>query len=271
MLNTHTLPVPLLPFLHPPARWITAIMTAALVGVLAGCSAPDLTDPQVIVDKAIEAHGSNVLNKAVLEFDFRGKHFVATRNNGLFSYERIYTDSTGSVREVLNNNEVFKEVDGERVELTEKKRYSIQETLNSVVYFSFVPFFLNDPAVKKRYLGEGQFGDQRYHEVEITFREEGGGPDFEDRFVYWFNKDTYFMDFFAYDYHINDGGTRLREAYNARTISGVRVSDFHNLASDRLPNPDYPIEEYDDAYADGDVELFSDIELENVTIRPIVE
>ena len=119
-----------------------------------GCTnAPDLTDPQYIVDRSIEAHGSATLNKAIIEFDHRGKHFKATRNDGLFSYERTYTDSTGSVREVLNNDEVFKEINGNRVELTEKKRYSVQETLNSVLYFGFLPFFLNDPAVQKKIPG----------------------------------------------------------------------------------------------------------------------
>ena len=71
----------------------------------------------------------------------------------LFSYERTFTDSTGDVRQVLNNEEVFQEINGQRTDLTEKKRYSIQETLNSVVYFGLVPYFLNDPPVKKKIPG----------------------------------------------------------------------------------------------------------------------
>ena len=242
------------------------------IGVLffTGCTnAPDLTDPQYIVDRAMEAHGSAHLNQAIIEFDYRGKHFKATRNDGLFSYERTYTDSTGTVREVLNNDEVFKEIDGERVELTEKKRYSIQETLNSVVYFGFVPFFLNDSAVQKNYLGETIVEDAPYLLVEITFSQENGGPDYEDRFVYWFNKDTYTMDYLAYDFHINDGGTRLRKAYNIRTVEGVRISDFYNYSSEVLPQPGTPIETYGDVLTRGDAKLLSEINLENVTIRQI--
>lgn len=237
---------------------------------LLGCTqAPDLTDPQYIVDKAIEAHGSAALNRAIVEFDYRGKHFKATRNDGVFSYERTYADSTGNVREVLTNNEVFKEINGERVELTEKKRYTIQETLNSVVYFGFVPFFLNDPAVQKKYLGETVVEDAPFLLVEITFAQENGGPDYEDRFVYWFNKESFTMDYLAYDFHINDGGTRLRKAYNIRTVQGVRVSDFYNYSSDVLPQPGTPIETYGDVLARGDAKLLSEINLENVTIRQL--
>ena len=239
-----------------------------LIGT-AGCTQVDTTDPQYIVDQAIQAHGSSVLHTAVIEFDYRGKHFIATRNNGLFSYERIYQDSTGNVREVLNNDEVFREVDGERVDLTEKKLYSIQETLNSVVYFGFVPLFLNDPAVVKKYLGETLLENEPYHQVEITFTQENGGPDYEDRFVYWFHKDTYTIDYMAYDFHINDGGTRLRKAYNVRTIEGVRVADFYNYSSEVLPQPGTPIETYGEVLEAGNAKLLSEINLENVTIRPI--
>ena len=237
--------------------------------LLIGCTVQDPTDPQYLVDKAIEAHGSHFLNQAVIEFDYRGKHFIASRNQGIFSYERVYTDSTGNVREVLNNDEAFQEIDGARVELTEKKRYSIQETLNSVVYFGFVPFFLNDPAVQKKYLGEGTIENEPYHKVEITFRQERGGPDYEDRFIYWFHKDRYTMDYLAYDFLINDGGTRFRKAYNIRTINGVRVSDFYNYSSDALPQPGTPIETYDDVFEAGDIKLLSEINLENVSIQRI--
>lgn len=221
---------------------------------------------QQIVDKAIEAHGSKMLDNAVIEFDYRGKHFKATRNNGMFSYERTYADSTGDVREVLNNDEAYREVNGARVEITEKKRYSIQETNNSVIYFGFVPYFLNDPAVQKQHIGQTIVAGQPYHKIEITFRQEDGGPDFEDRFIYWFHAENYTMDYLAYDYHINDGGSRFREAFNVRTIQGVRVADFNNYKSELFPQPGTPIENYDTILGSEDLKLLSKIELENVTI-----
>ncbi|MEM8488144.1 MAG: DUF6503 family protein [Bacteroidota bacterium] len=244
-------------------------LLAALLFTLlaAGCTPTD--DPQYIVDQAIAAHGGSMLDAAIIEFDYRGKHFKATRNNGVFEYVRTYEDSTGAIREVLNNDEAYREVNGARVEITEKKRYSIQEINNSVVYFGFVPYFLNDPAVQKKYLGTSTINGTPYHEIEITFSAENGGPDYEDRFVYWFNAETYTMDYLAYDFLINDGGTRFREAFNIRTIEGVRVADFKNYKSEIIPKPGAPIEDYDELLGTDDIALLSEIKLENVQISSL--
>lgn len=242
------------------------------IAIFAGCMPanpppPREDDPQYIIDKAIEAHGSRVLDNAVIEFDYRDKHFIATRQNGVFSYERIYEDSLGSIREVYNNEGAFMEIDGVRVDTSEKKIYSIQETNNSVVYFGFVPYFLNDGAVIKKYLGKTTINDEPYHEVQITFHQENGGPDYEDRFIYWFHANNYTMDYLAYDFHINDGGTRFREAYNVRTIEGVRVLDFKNYNSEQFPQPGTAIEAYETLLGTDQLKLLSEINLENVTIR----
>lgn len=231
-------------------------------------SRPD-TQEQRVIDKAIKAHGGSVLDRVVINFDYRDKHFEATRNNGLYEYVRTYTDSTGAVREVYNNNEAFREENGQRVEITDKKEYSIQEINNSVIYFAFVPYFLNDAAVRKKYLGTATVLEKPYHKVEITFVPENGGPDFEDRFIYWIHQENFTVDFLAYDFHINDGGTRFREAYNIRDIAGVRVADYKNYTSDLFPQPGTPIENYDTLLGTEDLKLLSEINLENVTIEPI--
>ncbi len=254
----------------------TAISGLLILAIGAGCTPADTPppredDPQYIVDKAIEAHGSKVLDNAVIEFDYRDKHFIAYRHNGVFSYERIYEDSLGSIREIYNNDEAFMEIDGVRVDTSEKKIYSIQETNNSVVYFGFVPYFLNDGAVVKKYLGKTTINDEAYHEIQITFRQENGGPDYEDRFIYWFHADNYTMDYLAYDFHINDGGTRFREAYNIRTIEGLRVLDFKNYTSEEFPQPGTAIEAYESLLGTDRLELLSEINLENVKIRLLEE
>lgn len=245
---------------------LLSLASICLLATLAPACAPT-DDPQYIVDRAIEAHGSKVLDNAVITFDYRDKHFKATRQNGLFSYERTYEDSLGSIREVYNNDEAFMEIDGVRVDTSEKKIYSIQETNNSVVYFGFVPYFLNDGAVVKEYLGQATIRGEPYHEIQITFQQENGGPDYEDRFIYWFHAEDYTMDYLAYDFHVNDGGTRFREAYNIRTIEGVRVLDFKNYTSDRFPQPGTPIEDYETLLGTDELELLSEINLENVKIR----
>ncbi|GIV57466.1 MAG: hypothetical protein KatS3mg042_0379 [Rhodothermaceae bacterium] len=242
---------------------LTPLLLAALLAACAGGP----PDPQAIVDAAIATHGGDVLRHAVVEFDFRGKHFRITRDGGRFQYERLYTDSTGAVREVLNNDELYREVDGRRVDLTEKERLKMEEDVNSVVYFALLPFPLNDPAVQKRYLGATTIRGEPYHEVEITFRPEGGGRDYQDRFVYWFHRDRATMDYLAYFYYTNVTGSRFREAYNVRTVGGVRFADYHNYKADSVGVED--VEHYDTLFEEGRLTHVSDIVLENVRVTPL--
>ena len=232
-------------------------------------TAAPVDQAQAIVDQAIAAHGGDRLRQAVVEFDFRDKHFKIIRNGGTYSYERTYTDSTGAVLEVLNNDGIYREVNGVPVTLTEDEKTRLATPLNSVPYFALLPFNLNDPAVQKRYLGEAEIEGRPYHKIEVTFQQEGGGRDFEDRFIYWFDKDRHTMDYMAYDFHINDGGTRFRQAFNTRTVGGVRFADYHNFVSDSLPGPETAIERYDDFMQTGAVRLLSEIILDNVTVQPL--
>ena len=224
---------------------------------------------QAIVDQAIAAHGGDVLNHAIVEFDFRDKHFKITRNGDRYTYERTYTDTTGAVREVLNNDGIYREIDGARVVLSEDITNRLATPLNSVPYFALLPFNLNDAAVQKRYLGEAEVEGQPYHKIEVTFQQQGGGGDFEDRFIYWFHKDQHTMDYLAYDFHRDEGGTRFRQAFNTRTVGGVRIADYHNFVSDSLSGPGTPIEDYDAFMETGAVELLSEITLDNVTVQPL--
>ena len=203
----------------------------------------------------------------MVEFDFRDRHFTATRDGGRFRYERLSTDSTGAdVRDVLTNDSLYREVDGERVALDEEERQGINSGVNSVVYFALLPYFLNDPAVEKRYLGEATVEGEPYEKVEVTFEEEGGGEDYQDRYVYWFHRDRHTMDYLAYSFEVNGGGTRFREAVNARTVGGVRFADYRNGGADTLGTP---IHRYDELLAADQIDPISEIVLENVEVRPL--
>ena len=52
----------------------------------------DTTNPQKIIDKAISASGGDKYLNSKIEFDFRDRHYVTTRNGGLFTNERITKD-----------------------------------------------------------------------------------------------------------------------------------------------------------------------------------
>ena len=246
-------------------RLILGVLAAMLLLGSLGCGTEP--DAQEIVDRAREVHGSNVLDQAVVEFDFRGKHFRVRRDDGVFSYERIYTDSTGArVREVLNNNELFRTVNGERVALSDEERRSIKTAVNSVVYFALLPYALNDPAVQKRYIGEEQVQGEPYHRVEVTFRKEGGGRDYEDRFVYWFHQDRHTLDYLAYRYHTDGGGTRFRKAVNPREVNGVRFADYLNYTTNAI---DMSVTRYGQIMESDSLQQVSTVRLDNVQVHPL--
>lgn len=210
-----------------------------------------------------------MLDHAIVEFDYRGRHYTVTRDGGLFRYQQTYTDSTGAaIREVLSNDSLYREVNGQRVQLDSLQLAAVESALNSVVYFALLPYNLKDPAVRTRYLGEASISGTPYHEIEVTFAQEGGGKDHEDRYVYWINQETNLMDYFAYLYYTSGGGTRFRQTVNPRTISGVRFTDHLNYTS---PVVGDSIETYDRLLASGDLELVSEIIVENVQVRPLNE
>ena len=127
-----------------------------------------------------------------------------------------------------------------------------------------LPFQLGDPAVTARYLGEETLDGEPYHRVEVTFEQEGGGRDWEDRYLYWFHIDEGTLDYFAYRYTMGEGGTRCRRAVNRRTVEGILIQDYENLVAPGLED----IAEYGRAFEEGRLEWVSDVVLENVSVEP---
>lgn len=194
---------------------------------------PELSASQIeaqkIIDKAIEVHGGQKYADLKIEFDFRNRHYKAERKDGLFKYERIFSDTSDQqYHDILTNDSFVRTIDGKVAEVTEKKQSAYSNSINSVIYFILLPYFLNDPAVMKDYVGDEIIKDSDYHKINVTFKKEGGGKDFEDEFMYWINKKTFTMDYLAYNYLTDEGGARFREAYNIRTIKGLRFADYIN-------------------------------------------
>ena len=205
---------------------LMSLLASLCLGVLASCQIKSEADS--IIDKAIEAHGGDNLEEVDMSFDFRDKKYVVKRDDGRFQYERIFNDSIGAVRDILTNDGFTRIVNSDTVQLTDeyKRRYS--NSVNSVIYFALLPFGLDGDAVNKKYLGETTIKNIPYFEILVSFEEEGGGEDHEDIYMYWINQQTFTMDYLAYAYHVEGGGTRFREAINAREMGGILFQDYIN-------------------------------------------
>ncbi len=242
-------------------------LTIYLLGILFGITSCSSSEAQKTVDKAIEAHGGEKFEKAKISFDFRDRHYVIFKGASGFEYSREFTDSTGQVVDILNNNGFTRTIDGKEVELSPERKTAYSNSVNSVAYFAFLPYGLNDPAVYKEYLGESEISGNSYHLIKINFSPGGGGKDFEDEFLYWLNKQNNRIDYLAYNYLTDGGGVRFRKAINPRMIEGILIQDYENY---KPSDKNTPLEELENLFEKGDLELLSEIRLENVQIT-IVE
>ena len=244
-----------------------ALFCVALLTVCA-CQAGDET-PSNIITTSIELYGGDLFKESQIRFDFRGAPFEVTQGGGRYRYQRVLTDSVGAtVTEVMENEGSWTEIRGTRVELSPDQVYELETAVNSVVYFGFLPFRLDDSAVILSDLGDTVVSGEPYHKIEATFEREGGGVDWDTRFVFWIHGETATLDYFAYRYSRDGGGARFRRAVNRREVGGLLVQDYENYAG--TPEPD-DISEFDRALEQDAVELLSMVELEDVEVVPVVD
>lgn len=230
---------------------------------VAACSPHD--DTGTLIEDVRRTHGSNIIDNASIAFDFRGDAYRVLNQEGRFEYSREYAADEGWRRDVMTNDSTFRLVEGAPVPVDDAERRRIESTVNSVVYFVLLPYNLADPAVQARTLGETVIRDEPYHVVEITFVEEGGGRDWEDRYVYWFHRDHKTMDFLAYTFDDADGGgSRFREATNPRSIGGVRFQDYRNFSVDTLR---YVIEDYPRFLESNELTLVSTVDIDDIRVE----
>jgi len=224
-----------------------------------------LSDPQKIVDKAIDAAGGEKYNNLNAEFDFRDKHYIAKRNGGEFSYERVFKDSLGTIHDFVTNTGFKREINGEVVVVPDTMAAKYTSSTNSVNYFALLPYGLNDAAVTKKFLGETTINDTAYYKIQVTFSADGGGEDYEDKYLYWINQNTFSMDYLAYSFAESDETSfRFRVAYNPRVVNGIRFQDYINYKPE---NNSFRVDQSEDLFKQGELVELSRINTENVVVH----
>jgi hypothetical protein len=228
-----------------------------------GCQEKKELSVNTIVEKAIAKACSGNCDQAEIDFIFRKKNYKSIRKDGSFQFERTFTDTTGAVRDILTNRGFQRYVNDSLVVLADTTAGNYASSVNSVHYFAQLPYGLQATAVQKELLGEATIHDEPYYEVGVSFQKEGGGTDFEDEFLYWIHKGNFTVDYLAYNYQVEGGGIRFREAYNIRTIEGIRFADYNNYKPQGLG---IPLTDLDALFQQGELVLLSKIETENVQV-----
>jgi hypothetical protein len=219
---------------------------------------------QMIIDKAIESSCNGKCEHANIDFTFRNKCYVSNRNGGSYRYERISSDSTGVTEDILTNVGFVRQKNNIVIAVPDSMVTKYSNSINSVIYFAQLPFGLNAAAVKKELLGEALIKGEVYYKIRVSFQEEGGGKDFEDIFIYWIHKEKFTVDYLAYQYEVDGGGIRFREAYNSRVVNGIRFVDYNNYKPETL---DIPLSDLDTFFEKGALKLLSKIETESVGVQ----
>jgi hypothetical protein len=219
---------------------------------------------QQVVDGAIEASGADRYDNADFQFIFRDMWYRGYRKGGLFSYERKFVEEDDSIHDVYNNDGFTRYINNEAADIPDSMAVKYTNSVNSVLYFVLLPKPLNDEAVIKEYLGETEIKGKTYHKIKVTFRQEGGGEDFTDVYIYWFDKDDYSMDYFAYLYHTDGGGIRFRETINTSTVNGIKFQDYINYKVDDMS---IPVETLDSLFLAGELDVLSRIEQTDISVE----
>jgi hypothetical protein len=212
------------------------------------------------IEMAIAAHGGGKYDQSAYAFKFRGRQYTFKNNGGSFEYTVKSQRDGKTYFDVLNNDSFTRSIDNEIQTLSEKDQGRFGNSLNSVIYFALLPYKLNDPAVKKQDKGTTIIKGKEYYTIHISFAEEGGGTDHDDNFYYWVNKETKLVDYLAYNYQVNKGGVRFREAYNSRKVEGIVFQDYVNYKAE----VGTPLAELPKLFENGKLKELSKIELEQV-------
>ncbi len=189
-----------------------------------------------VVDRSIAFHGGPRYENSSLALDLCSKSGCARlevdRRGGLFDYRVEAETGTGAIRRArVTNDRVEEFLDGQRRPVDADRAARLTDWVMQRVYFTFLPYKLNDPGVWKEDLGIEDWDGQRLHRVKVTFT-PGSSTDADDEFTFWFDPQTARLELFAYSYLRSGGGLRFRRLTNFRRAAGILVFDQENFGID---------------------------------------
>ena len=216
-----------------------------------------------IIEKSVQVYGWNQKEFSIV-FDFRDYRYKLTRKPDFFSYQRSTFKKGVLVRDIMTSNSKLKRyLDENPFILSDSLTDIYSNSLNSVMYFFQLPRPLNDPAVIVNYNGEKAISNKVYWTLKVKFQEKDGGKDFQDEFRYWIDPKSGYIDYLAYSYLTDGGGTRFRKAKNIRENNGFIFQDYTNF---RPVKKFTSLDSLPILYERGKLILVSEIENKNIKV-----
>lgn len=221
-----------------------------------------------IVDRAIAHHGGELYSNSEIELQMCSKSGCSdlrTRvEGGLFDLEAA-ADMRGDRRRVrITNDSVEWDEAGARQTFDADRAQGLRDWVMARVYFTFLPFRLNDESVYKQDLGLESWDGRELHKVKVTFT-PGSSTHAQDEYLYWFDPESARLEQFAYSYATDGGGLRFRRLVRHRRIGGILFFGQENFGTE---GPDLSVDLVTPAYAAG-LRHVSTIELRDIKVRPL--
>ena len=227
------------------------------------CQSPKSKKVEEIINTVVVNSGFDSAIFSV-NFDFRDHHYSLTQKPSFYSFSRSIIQKEVEVKDIMTSNQTLKRyLDGVPIKISDSIRGVYSNSLNSVMYFFQLPKPLQDSSVIKVLMSSIEINGYSYWTIKVTFKEEGGGEDYQDEYRYWINQNNYEIDFLAYNYQSDGGGTRFRRAINKRKINGMFFQDYENY------KPFQIFEQLDNLpklFEQGNLELISLIENKNIIV-----
>ena len=226
-------------------------------------SSENKISPAYIIQKAIEYSGKEKIKDNKIIFEFRNKTYISEQICDQFKLTRI--DSSKNVKDVFYKGKITRKINEKSVQLADTIATNIKSSINSVHYFVHLPYRLKDPAVKAQRLKDDTINNKAYYQLQVKFKEKGGGEDFQDTYRYWFDQQNFSLDYLAYKFYTNDGGMRFRAKRIEKRLDGVIFQDYNNFkpASDNIQ-----IDQLSTAYKNNQLEKVSEIITNPISVIP---
>lgn len=217
-----------------------------------------------IIDSLLAAYGY-AGDSLHIGFVFRDRSYHAQLYPQGRSYTSTYSDSLGQHTRSLAGA-YTEQLNGHQVSLSPEDSAAHAASLNSVLYFALLPLPLADPAVQYTELQPQRIRGRQYRVLSLHFSPEQGGEDYSDKFLYWLDPTDLSIDYLAYSYLEDQGGTRFREAINQRRINGILFQDYLNYKGPAQPDS---LPHIATLYQAGHLPLLSTIASSNIRVdRP---
>lgn len=192
------------------------------------CQTQKIRTAEQLIAQSVSTYGFDA-ERYQINFDFRNYSYELEREQGYFSYTRQTIKEGKKILDLMTSEEKLKRFqDDSLVSIQDSIQKVYSNSLNSVMYFFQLPKPLQDPAVNPELLSSVEIKGTSYWTLKITFDQEGGGEDFQDEFRYWINQENNQIDYLAYNYLTDGGGTRFRVAKNTKKIKGFLFQDYDN-------------------------------------------